>query len=149
MFKTARMRKLNVITLDTYAGQAVAALHDAGIVQISDISERIQQDPELAEVLKPSKVTPYTGKISSLLMKTTALSDLLGDALSEGQSLKEKLSSLINPDLPVPKEIEDVGTEAFITYAEGILAQVEGETQERFELRSEERLRHHDRNHER
>lgn len=129
MFKTARMRKLNVITLDTYASQAVSALHDEGIVQISDISERIQQDPELAEVLKPSKVTPYTGKISSLLMKTTALSDLLGDALSEGQSIKEKLSSLINPDLPVPKEIDDMDTEAFINYAEGILAQVEGETQ--------------------
>lgn len=129
MFKTARMRKLNVITLDTYASQAVSALHDEGIVQISDISERIQQDPELAEVLKPSKVTPYTGKISSLLMKTTALSELLGNALSEGQSIKEKLSSLINPDLPVPKEIDDMDTEAFITYAEGILAQVEGETQ--------------------
>lgn len=129
MFKTARMRKLNVITLDTYASQAVSALHDEGIVQISDISERIQQDPELAEVLKPSKVTPYTGKISSILMKTTALSELLGNALSEGQSIKEKLSSLINPDLPVLKEIDDMGTEAFITYAEGILAQVEGETQ--------------------
>lgn len=129
MFKTARMRKLNVITLDTYASQAVSALHDEGIVQISDISERIQQDPELAEVLKPSKVTPYTGKISSILMKTTALSELLGNALSEGQSIKEKLSSLINPDLPVLKEIDDMDTEAFITYAEGILAQVEGETQ--------------------
>lgn len=129
MFKTARMRKLNVITLDTYASQAVSALHDEGIVQISDISERIQQDPELAEVLKPSKVTPYTGKISSILMKTTALSELLGNALSDGQSIKEKLSSLINPDLPVLKEIDDMDTEAFITYAEGILAQVEGETQ--------------------
>lgn len=129
MFKTARMRKLNVITLDTYASQAVSALHDEGIVQISDISERIQQDPELAEVLKPSKVTPYTGKISSILMKTTALSELLGNALSDGQSIKEKLSSLINPDLPVLKEIDDMDTEAFINYAEGILAQVEGETQ--------------------
>ncbi|MCQ2977837.1 MAG: V-type ATP synthase subunit I [archaeon] len=128
MFKTARMRKLNVITLDMYASKAVAALHDAGIVQISDISERIQQDPELAEALQPSKVTPYTGKISSLLMKTTAISDLLGDALSEGQSIKEKLSSLISPDLPVPKEVEDLDTEAFISYAEGILSQVESET---------------------
>ncbi len=129
MFKTARMRKLNVITLDTYASKAVNALHAEGIVQISDISERIQQDPELAEVLKPSKVTPYTGRISSLLMKTTALSELLGDALSEGQSLKEKLSSLINPELPIQKEVEDMDTKAFISYAEGILAQVEGETQ--------------------
>lgn len=129
MFKTARMRKLNVITLDTYASDAVSALHDAGVVQISDISERIQQDPELAEVLKPSKVTPYTGRISSLLMKTTALSELLGNALSEGQSIKEKLSAIISPEVPVPKEVEDLDTAAFITYAEGILSNVEGETQ--------------------
>ena len=28
-------------------------------------------EPKTAELLDPSKVTPYTGKISSLLMKTT------------------------------------------------------------------------------
>jgi len=58
MFKTARMRKLNIITLDKYSSPTVNALYDEGIVQISDISERIQQDPELAEVLKPSKASP-------------------------------------------------------------------------------------------
>ena len=52
MFRTARMRKLNVITLDKYASPTVSALHDEGIVQINDISERIQQDPKLAELLK-------------------------------------------------------------------------------------------------
>ena len=50
MFRTARMRKLNVITLDKYAGPTVSALHDEGVVQINDISERIQQDPKLAEL---------------------------------------------------------------------------------------------------
>ncbi len=128
MFRTARMRKLNVITLDKYAGPTVSALHDEGIVQINDISERIQQDPKLAELLKPSKVTPQTGKLSSLLMKTSALSDLLGDALSEGRTLKETIMDLISPDLPVPKEVEDVDTESFIAYAESTLDQVEAET---------------------
>ena len=128
MFRTARMRKLNVVTLDKYAGPTVNALHDAGIVQINDISERIQQDPKLAELLKPSKVTPQTGKISSLLMKTSAISDLLGDALSEGMSMKDKLMSLISPDLPVPKEVDDVDTDALIAYAESTLDQVEAET---------------------
>lgn len=128
MFRTARMRKLNVITLDKYASLTVAALHDEGVVQINDISERIQQDPKLAELLKPSKVTPRTGKISSLLMKTSALSDLLGDSLSEGRSMKELIMSFISPDLLVPKEVEDVGTESLIAYAESTLDQVEGET---------------------
>ncbi|MBR5502973.1 MAG: V-type ATP synthase subunit I [Methanobrevibacter sp.] len=128
MFRTARMRKLNVITLDKYAGPTVNALHDEGIVQINDISERIQQDPKLAELLKPSKVTPHTGKLSSLLMKTSALSDLLGDALSEGRTMKETIMDLISPDLPVPKEVEDVDTASLIAYAESTLDQVEGET---------------------
>lgn len=128
MFRTARMRKLNVITLDAYAGPTVSALHDEGIVQINDISERIQQDPKLAELLRPSKVTPQTGKLSSLLMKTSALSDLLGDALSDGMGMKEKIMSMISPDLPVPKEVEDVDTDSLIAYAESTLDQVEAET---------------------
>ena len=128
MFRTARMRKLNVITLDKYAGPTVSALHDEGVVQINDISERIQQDPKLAELLKPSKVTPHTGKLSSLLMKTSGISDLLGDALSEGRGMKDLIKSFISPDLPVPKEVEDVDTESLIAYAESTLSLVEGET---------------------
>ena len=102
MFRTARMRKLNIITLDKFANPTVTALHDAGIVQISDISESIQQDPELAELLTPSKASPYTGKVSSLLMKTTGISELLGDALSEGRGLKDTLMGFISPEIPVP-----------------------------------------------
>ena len=129
MFRTARMRKLSVITLDTFAHPTVSALHDAGIVQISDISESIQQDPELAELLKPSKASPHTGKISSLLMKTTGISELLGDAISEGMSMKDKLMSFVSPEIPVPKEVGEVDTESLIAYAESTLNQVESETQ--------------------
>ena len=128
MFRTARMRKLNIITLDKFANPTVTALHDEGIVQISDISESIQQDPELAELLTPSKASPYTGKVSSLLMKTTGISELLGDALSEGRGLKDTLMGFISPEIPVPKEVGDVDTEALIAYAESTLDQVEGET---------------------
>ena len=128
MFRTARMRKLNIITLDKFANPTVTALHDEGIVQISDISESIQQDPELAELLTPSKASPYTGKVSSLLMKTSGISYLLGDALSEGRGMKDMIMSFISPDLPVPKEVEDVDTESLIAYAESTLSQVEGET---------------------
>ena len=69
MFKTARMRKIKIITLEKYISQTVDALHTRGILQISDISDRIQQDPELAEMVTPSKAAPQTGKLSSLLMK--------------------------------------------------------------------------------
>ena len=94
MFKTVRMQKLKIVTPDNYAPKVVKNLHEAGIIQVEDVSERIQQDSELAELLRPSKVSPYTGKISSLLMKVTGISDLFGDALTENLGLKSKLGNL-------------------------------------------------------
>ena len=128
MFKTARMRKIRIVTLEKYVAPTVDALHESGLVQVSDISESIQQDPELADVVTPAKVTPYTGKLSSLLMKTNGISELLGDSISEGHGLKDTLMSFISPDLPVQKEVEKLDTEAFIEKAEETLAQVESKT---------------------
>ena len=128
MFKTARMRKIRIVTLDKYVAPTVDALHESGLIQISDISDSIQQDPELAELVTPSKATPFTGKLSSLLMKTNGISELLGNSLSEGHGLKDTLMSFISPDLPVQKEVEKLDTEAFIAKAEDTLAQVEAKT---------------------
>ena len=128
MFKTARMRKIRIVTLEKYVAPTVDALHESGLLQISDISDSIQQDPELAELVTPAKATPYTGKLSSLLMKTNGISELLGNSLSEGHGLKDTLKSFISPDLPVQKEFEALETEEFIKYAEDTLAQVESKT---------------------
>ena len=128
MFKTARMRKIRIVTLEKYVAPTVDALHESGLVQISDISDSIQQDPELAELVTPAKATPYTGKLSSLLMKTNGISELLGNSLSEGHGLKDTLMSFISPDMPVQKEVEKLDTETFIKKAEETLAQVESKT---------------------
>ena len=48
MFQTERMRKLKIITLDDYVTPVIRDLHEAGLVQIEDISDRIQQNPEVA-----------------------------------------------------------------------------------------------------
>jgi V/A-type H+-transporting ATPase subunit I len=107
------MRKIRIVTLEKYVAPTVDALHESGLIQVSDISESIQQDPELAELVTPSKATPYTGKLSSLLMKTNGISELLGNSLSEGHGLKDTLMSFISPDMPVQKEVEKLDTEAF------------------------------------
>ena len=128
MFKTVRMRKIRIVTLDKYVAPTVDALHESGLLQISDISDSIQQDPELAELVTPAKATPYTGKLSSLLMRTNGISELLGDSLSEGHGLKDTIKSFISPDMPVQKEVEKLDTEAFIEKAEDTLSQVEAKT---------------------
>ena len=128
MFKTARMRKIRIVTLDKYVAPTVDALHDQGLVQISDISDSIQQDPELAELVTPAKATKYSGKLSSLLMKTNGISELLGNSLSEGHGIKDTLMSFISPDMPVQKKVEDLDTEAFIAKAEETLSEVGSKT---------------------
>ena len=128
MFKTARMRKIRIVTLDKYIAPTVDALHAQGLVQISDISDSIQQDPELAELVTPAKATPYSGKLSSLLMKTNGISELLGNSLSEGHGIKDTLMSFISPDMPVQKKVEDLDTEAFIAKAEETLSEVGSKT---------------------
>lgn len=122
------MRKLKIITLGLYTDSLISALHEEGIVEISDISERIQQDPEWGQLLKPSKVTPLTGKISSLLMKTTGVSEFLGSALIEKKSMMSLVKSLINPPVPVAEEVEILDSESLIAKAESMLGEVESET---------------------
>ena len=128
MFQTARMRKLKIISLGQYSDSIVQSLHEEGIVQIDDVSERIQQNPEWADILQPSKITPLTGRLSSLLMKTTGLSELLGDALTGDVGMKDMIKSLISPEIPEKKEIESIGTENLIIKAESLLDKVESQT---------------------
>ena len=127
MFQTERMRKLRIVTLDAYAPNVVNALHDEGIVQIDDISERIQQDPEIAELVTPSKSTSQTGHISSLLMKTSSISDTFGNAQAFGNTIKDTLHSVLSPELIVPKQVDDLDTDALIIYAESVLDDVSAE----------------------
>lgn len=127
MFLPARMRKLKIITLDQYADSTVRSLHEEGIVQIHDISERIQQDAEWAQILKPSKVTPQTGKIASLLMKTTGLADFLGTAVPE-KSMMQTIKGFINPEVFEKREVEELDTDGLVSKADSVLNQVESLT---------------------
>jgi len=128
MFQTERMRKLKIITLDKYSDDVVGALHEKGIVQIVDISERIQQDPEWAQLLSPSKATSNTGKISSLLMKATGISETFGNVLEGKGSIKDMAMSFISPIIPEKKEVEKLDSDNLINKAESLLNEVESQT---------------------
>lgn len=122
------MKKLSVITLDKYADSAVSSLHEAGLVQIQDISERIQQDAEWKQILQPSHATPNTGRISSLLMKTTGTIDFLHSVRKREKSLMKKIKGLINPPAIEKKEVDPIDAEELIKKVETILSEVESKT---------------------
>ncbi len=144
MFKPAKMKKLKVITLDKYANTAVNTLHEAGLVQIHDISERIQQDAEWKQLLKPSHATPFLGKISSLLMKTTATADFLDSVAKKDEGILTIAKGFINPPPVEKKDVEHLEVKELLEKAEGILNEVETKTKPREEKLNEvetERLR--------
>ncbi|MCG2828914.1 V-type ATP synthase subunit I [Methanothermobacter sp. K4] len=128
MFLPARMRKLKIITLDQYSDSVVRSLHEEGITQIDDISERIQQDAEWRQILKPSRATPYTGRVSSLLMKTSGILDFLGSVAAQEKGLKDTLKEFINPPVFDKREVEELDTESLLERAEELLGTVESET---------------------
>jgi V/A-type H+-transporting ATPase subunit I len=128
MFKSARMKKLKIITLDKYADTAVNSLHESGIVQIYDISERIQEDAEWKQILKPSHATPYLGKISSLLMKTTGLADFLETVGKKDTGILTLAKGFLNPPLIEKREVEDLNVTQLLDKSEDILEQVETKT---------------------
>ncbi len=122
------MKKLKILTLDAYSNSLVSALQEEEVVQIHDISERIQQDAEWKQILKPSKVTAYTGKVSSLQMKATGIADFLKSAERKEGGILASVMSIFNPEVPEKREVEDLDTEALIKHAESILGEIEGQT---------------------
>ena len=128
MFKPARMKKLKIITLDKYADACVNSLHESSTVQIYDISERIQEDAEWKQILKPSHATPFLGKISSHLMKTTGIADFLELVSKKESGILSFAKNFVNPPRIEKKEVEDLGAEELLEKADEILDQVESKT---------------------
>ena len=128
MFKPARMKKLKIVTLDKYADAAVNELHEASIVQIQDISERIQTDAEWKQILEPSHATPFLGKISSLLMKTTATGDFLESVRRKDEGILAIAKGLFNPPKIVKQEVDVLEVKELLDKAENILGEIESKT---------------------
>ena len=122
------MKKLRIITLDKYADSAVNSLHEAALVQIEDISERIQQDAEWGQILKPSSASPFTGKISSLLMKTSGTADFLKSVARKEKGILPLVKGFINPPPILKVEVEALSVQELIQKAEKILGEVETQT---------------------
>ncbi len=128
MFKPARMKKLKIITLDKYAEAAVNSLHESSTVQIYDISERIQEDAEWKQILKPSHATPFLGKISSILMKTTGMADFLESVSIKDKGILTLAKSFVNPPRIEKKEVENLNPDELLENAEDTLNRVETKT---------------------
>ncbi|HHW16812.1 MAG TPA: V-type ATP synthase subunit I [Methanothermobacter sp.] len=125
MFLPARMRKLKIITFEKYTDPVIRFLHEEGITQIDNISERIQEDPQWAQLLKPSKPAPQTTRIASLLMRTTGIIDFMNTLITRKKKMKEVIKEFLNPPIPKKRKVEELDSESLIKKAEDELSKVE------------------------
>lgn len=127
MLLPARMRKLYIITLKEYAKPMIRALHEEGIVQIEDVSERIERDVQWRRIMKAGEATPEASKVSSLLMRVSGILDFFKIAEPK-RGMMDTLKNIINPPIPKKREVKDLSTREIISKAEKVLNEVESKT---------------------
>ncbi len=123
MFRAARMQKLSIVTLNQYTKPIVDVLHEEGVLQIDDLSEKISEDEEFKE-LSVSKQDPNASRIASLSMKCGSLIDTLESA-EQSEGMVELIRRMINPTEIKSEEVEDLDSEELSAKAEEIINEVD------------------------
>ncbi|WP_423793406.1 V-type ATP synthase subunit I [Methanocaldococcus indicus] len=118
------MKKMKMVILDEYVDDVVRALHEEGVAEIYDLSEKLE-DIEWRNLIKPSSSAPYIRDVTSLMLKVSKYLDLFESVSEESGGIKE----LLNPKPPekerVPNSHEDV-----MNYVKSIVNNVEKDLEE-------------------
>lgn len=129
MFRPARMRKLGIITLDDYSDSLISALHEASVVQIHDLSDRVKEDLEWRGIFESSRISPHAPEVSSLLMRITNITDFWKSIKKEKVSPLQLIEGFIAPKLPEKTKVDKLDKEILLENATTTIENVEPETQ--------------------
>lgn len=123
MFRTAKMQKISIVTLNKYTKPVIDILHDKGVIQIEDLSESIQENEEY-KGLDVSRQDPLASRIASLSMKCGSTIDTLKSA-EQSKSMVEVVKGFISPKKIDSKEVESLTTEELADKADEIINKVD------------------------
>jgi V/A-type H+/Na+-transporting ATPase subunit I len=125
MFRPAKMNKLSIITLDEYSDNLISTLHEAGLVQIQDISEYIQEDIEWRQILKPAGLKSQTTDIISFLNRITSIVEFWKGVKKKKVSPVQLLKGFINPQIHEKIVIKELNQKEILEKAKVFLDEVE------------------------
>jgi V/A-type H+-transporting ATPase subunit I len=123
MFRTARMQKLSIVTLNKYTKPTIDVLHEKGYIQIENLSDAIQEKEEYTD-LDVSKQDPVASRISSLSMKSNSILDTLKSA-EQSKSMVDVIKGFISPKKIHPKDVENLKSDELADKAEEIINKVD------------------------
>jgi V/A-type H+/Na+-transporting ATPase subunit I len=112
------MKKTTILIHQHFLDDALKALHEEGIMQISEIS---REDAEHTFDLQPASIHPET---TLCVTYEQRLKDLVR-ILSSHQQKKTGLKAILNPTLPEVSVVEDISTGELYSDIESILTELE------------------------
>ena len=112
------MKKISLIVHQRYVGDIIKKLHEAGLMEIVDITK---QGEETLEGLEPSSQHPETTVCSSYEQRLTRLIQILQKVSHKPSGIK----ALLNPELPEVKPVQERTLDELYSYVEGVLADSE------------------------
>jgi V/A-type H+-transporting ATPase subunit I len=112
------MKKVSLIVYQTYVEKIIDALHETGLMQITDISK---EEPKILEEAEKASMHPEAGNCTTYELRLSRLIDILSGIKSSPKGLK----TILHPQLPKVKDVEDRSLGEIYSYAESILGEIE------------------------
>ncbi len=123
--KPVRMKKLKAVILDEKVDNVVRQLHESGIVELCDLSEKLE-DVEWKSLLSPSSHADYVRNVTTLMIKASRILDLFSNVNPKEVSVKD----ILNPKPIEKKKVQFNTHEEVIEYCEKVLNEISKEVDE-------------------
>ncbi len=123
--KPVRMKKLKAVILDEKVDNVVRQLHEYGIVELCDLSEKLE-DVEWKSLLSPSSHADYVRNVTTLMIKAGKILDLFSNVNPKEVSIKD----ILNPKPIEKKKVQFNTHEEVIEYCEKVLNEISKEVDE-------------------
>lgn len=127
MFRSVRMKKINILALEDFKNEVIKRIHELGSVHITDYRETLE-DEEWARLLKPHPPDKGVRRITSLVQSIDRSLDIF-----EGVDTTPKESffkTAFNPSPPRKIPTDDISHAVLLQSSEDTIELVEGETRE-------------------
>jgi len=108
------MKKVSLIVYQSYLEDVIKKLHEEGTMEIIDISK---EDPKILEDLEKGSMHPDAEICSNYDLRLSRLIDILDKIKPKQTGIK----SIISPEIPKAKTVEECSLDEIFSYAEGVL----------------------------
>jgi len=112
------MKKVTLIVHQNYVEDVIKKLHETGLMEIINISK---EEPEVIEDNEKATAHPDAEICANYDLRISRLIDILSKIKSKPSGIK----SILKPQLPAVKKIEESSLEEICSYAEGVLGDIE------------------------